>query len=129
LAQASEEDVRSFAEKWGPLNRHKRQVESVKSWRHYARLAQALMRFTAQLTSGGRGDEKDWGVICSSTPLKGFALHGLKEQEQMAVVAAAVNIWFAKARQHGILTMPGGDLQVQPHASNLFGVLVTKSHM
>ncbi len=126
LVQASDEDIRLFAERWGPLNRHKRQVESVKSWRHYARLAEALMRFTGQLTSGGRGEEKDWAVICSSTPLKGLELHQLNEPEQMAVVAAAVNIWFAEAHQHGILTMVDDDLQVSPHASNLFGLLITQ---
>jgi hypothetical protein len=110
----------------GPLNLAERQVESVKSWRHYARLALALMRFTAQLTSGGRGDEKDWALICGSTPLEGFELDGLKEREQMAIVAAAVNLWFAKARQHGVLTMVGDDLQISPNASDLFGVLVTQ---
>ena len=114
LAQASDEDIRRFAKKWGPLNRHKRQVESLKTWRRYARLAQALMRFVARLISGGRGDQKDWRLICSSTRLKGLESQGLKEREQMAIVAAAVNIWFARARQHGVLAMVGEDLPGQP---------------
>jgi hypothetical protein len=126
LAQASDEGIRRFAEQWGPLNRDRREEESVDHWRRYARLAQALMRFTAQVISGGHGDVEDWRVICQSTPVQALELRGLKDQEQMAIVAAAVNIWFDQAREHGILTMLGGDLQVRPHASNLFGVLITQ---
>jgi hypothetical protein len=130
LAQASDEDIRSFAEQWGPLNRHRREAERVDHWRRYARLAQALMRFTAQVISGGHGEQEDWRVICrviSQFPeVRSLELQGLTDQEQMAIVAAAVNIWFDQAREHGILTMLGGDLQVRPHASGLFGVLITQ---
>lgn len=126
LAQASDEAVRCFAKKWGPLNRYKRELESVKMWRHYARLAQALLRFTAYVRSGDQGDQKDWRVICNASRRKGLELQGLKEEEKLATVAASVNTWFAQAREHGILTILGKDLQVRPHASDLFGVLVTQ---
>jgi hypothetical protein len=126
LAQASEEQIRVFAESWGPLKLDSRQEESVATWRQYARLAQALLRFTAQLNSGGPGDEEDWGVICESTPMKALERGSWSPELQMAVAAAAVNTWFAQARGHGILTMLNNDLQVRPYASNLFGVLVTQ---
>lgn len=126
LAQASDEDIRSFAERWGPLNHGAREEEKVDDWRRYARLAQALMRFTAQVISGSNGKEEDWRVICQSTPVQDLELQELTDQGQMAIVAAAVNIWFDKAREHGILTMLGGDLQVRPHASGLFGFLITQ---
>jgi hypothetical protein len=126
LAQASDEDILCFAKQWGPLNRDRREEESMDHWRRYARLAQALMRFTAQVISGDHGDEEDWREICQSTPVHDLELKGLKDHEQMAIIAAAVNIWFDQAREHGILTMLGRDLQVMPHASALFGVLITQ---
>jgi hypothetical protein len=126
LAQGSEEQIRRFAKRWGPLSRQLRQEESVDSWRRYARLAQGLLRFSADVNSGGRGEEEDWRVICKSTPAKELDRRDITVPGQIAIVAAAVNTWFAQAREHGILTMLGDDLQVRPHASSLFGVLVTQ---
>ena len=96
------------------------------TWRRYARLAQALLRFTAEVTSGGRGDEEDWRVICESTPAKDLELQGLPREVKIAMVAAALNTCFAQVRGHGILTMIDHDLQVRPYSSNLFGILVTQ---
>jgi hypothetical protein len=126
LAQATEKQIRVFAESWGPLDLGSRQEESVAVWRRHARLAQALLRFTAELSSGGLGDEDDWRVICQSTPAKDLERLGLPRGTQIAIVAAAVNTWFAQARGHGILAIQDDDLQVRPYASNLFGVLVTQ---
>jgi hypothetical protein len=126
LAEGSEEAIRLFAERWGPLNLELRQEESVDTWRRYARLAQALLRFTAEVNSGGLGDEEDWREICQSTPAGNLERAGWSRESQMAIAAAAVNLWFAQARGHGILIMIGPDLQVRPFASNLFGVLVTQ---
>jgi hypothetical protein len=89
-------------------------------------LAQALMRYTAMLQSGGAGDEDDWDVICKSTPAKDLDRKGMYKGTQLAIVASAVNLWFAAAPGHGILTMMDGELQVEPHASGLFGVLITQ---
>jgi hypothetical protein len=126
LAQASDDQIRNFAERWGPLNFQSGRQESVAAWRRYGRLAQALLRFTAELRSGGRGDEEDWCVICESTPMKDLERGSWSPELQMAIAAAAVNTWFAQARGHGILTMLDNDLQVRPYASNLFGVLITQ---
>jgi hypothetical protein len=126
LGQASDEQIRRFADRWGPLHFDSRPEESLATWRRYARLAQALLRFTAELSSGGLGDEEDWRVICQSTPAKDLERLGLSRGTQIAIVAAAVNTWFAQARGHGILAIQDNDLQVRPYASNLFGVLVTQ---
>jgi hypothetical protein len=64
-------------------------------------------------------------VICESTPAKDLERQGMPDRFQVAILAAAVNTWFAQARGHGILTMLDNDLQVRPYASNLLGVLVT----
>lgn len=126
LAQASDEQIRCFADSWGPLHFDSRPEESLATWRQYARLAQALLRFTAELNSGGSVDEDDWRVICKSTPAKDLERPGRSRRLQMTIVAAAVNTWFDQARGHGILTMVDNDFQVRPYASNLFGVLITQ---
>lgn len=126
LAPASDEQIRRFADSWGPLHFDSRPEESLATWRQYARLAQALLRFTAELKSGGSVDEDDWRMICKSTPAKDLDRAGLSRRLQMTIVGAAVNIWFDQARGRGILTMVDNDLQVRPYASNLFGVLITQ---
>jgi hypothetical protein len=129
LAQAPDEQIRRFAKRWGPLDFHplgQRQEESLEAWRHYARLAQALMRYTAMLQSGGAGEEEDWDVIRKFTPAKDLDRKGLNEETQMAIVASAANLWFSAAPSHGILTMLDRELEVRPHASTLFGVLITQ---
>jgi len=60
------------------------------------------------------------------TPAKDLERSGLPREIQLAIVGAAVNTWFDQARGHGILTMQNNELQVQPYASTLFGVLVTQ---
>ena len=129
LGRASDEEIRQFADRWGPLHfdsRSEEKEESLDTWRQYARLAQALLRFTAELNSGGSVDEEDWRVICESTPAKTLERRGLTLRLQITIVAAAVNTWFDQARGHGILTMVDNDLQVRPYASNLFGILITQ---
>jgi len=126
LAQGSVEEICCFAERWGPLNLERREEEKVQNWRYYARLALALLRFTAALKAEGRGEEEDWRLICQTTPARELDRKGMPKQWQLAIVAAAVNNWFNDAREHGILTMLNHDLQVRPHASALFGILVTQ---
>jgi hypothetical protein len=126
LADASEKQIRRFAEKWGPLGLDRREEERVDSWREYARLALALIRFAGHRVTGGDGEEEDWQVICKSTPARSIDRKGMPVRTQMAILASAVNIWFAQARGHGIMTMVDGALQVRPYASDLFGVLITQ---
>jgi hypothetical protein len=101
--------------------------EHADEWRRYARLAQALLRFVGQDSVVGRGSEKDWKTICEwleifsdEAPLSSFG------KFKMEVTAGAVNLWFAQAKGHGILDVVNHKLQVRPHASNLFGILVTQ---
>jgi len=130
LASGSDEEIRQFAQKWGPLGLEKRQEEHVDRWHGYARLAQALIRFAGERVTGGAGKDEDCLVILKSflpsREAQSIDRKGMHPAVQMAVSAAAVNNWFAQARGHGILTMVDGSLQVQPYASDLFGVLITQ---
>jgi hypothetical protein len=128
LADGSEEEIRRFAAKWGPLGLDKGGKEHIDDLRNYARLAKALLRFSAELLSGGAGAGEDWNTICESiAPGQNLADRaGLDSRFQMAIIASAVNTWFAKAHGHGILAIGDATLQVRPHASNLFGMLITQ---
>lgn len=126
LASGSDEQIRAFAERWGPLNIEPRAEEDLAQWRHYAELAAALLRFSAGQPPSGGGSEADWLTICESTSAGQIDRALLSMAHQRAVLAMAVNTWFAKTRGHRILDVVYAQLQVRPNASNLFGVLVTQ---
>jgi len=126
LAFASDEQIRAFAERWGPLGIEDRAEERVSDWRDYAALAAGLLRFAAELGSGGRGSDADWLVICNGTAAKEIDRSRMSVGQQRAVTGLAVNTWFAKARGHRILDLVDAQLQMRPGASNLLGVLITQ---
>jgi hypothetical protein len=126
LAQGSQEQIRCFAERWGPLGFELSEGETIDNWRDFARLAQALLRFTAALSVGDPGDEEDWRVICQSTPAKVLERRRWSRELQLTIVAAAMNILFSRARGHRILTVGDKDLRIQLNASNLMGILVAQ---
>jgi len=126
LAFSSDEKIRAFAERWGPLGIEEKAIEHVKDWRHYAALVSALLRFTAQQASGGRGSDEDWLVICNSSLAYVIDRSGLSTAQQTAITGLAVNTWYAKARGHRILDLVDHQLQVRPSASNLLGVLIAQ---
>lgn len=126
LASGDNEQIRVFAEKWGPLGTEDRAEERVDDWRRYAALADALLRFTAVQVSGGRGSDTDWSTICKSTAAKNLDRSHLTAAEQSAVTALAVNTWFALARGHRIVDLVKARLQIRSGASNLLGVLITQ---
>lgn len=124
LASGSDEQIRVFAERWGPLGIDLRAEEHIDQWRQYATLAAALLRFAAAKGTRGRGRDADWSTICKLTEAKEFDRSDLSVAQQRAIAALAVNTWFAKARGNRILDLVDSQLQVCPGASNLFGVLV-----
>jgi hypothetical protein len=126
LADGTDEQIRQFAKKWGPLRVQMREEEELELWRYYTQLARALLRFTAERLRGGPDDEEDWQVICNSIPARSLKRGNMSHPMQMAILSAAVNMWFARARGHGIMAMVDGKLRVRPYASNLFGILITQ---
>src|SRR5579862_5953102 len=97
LAQASDEHIRRFAERWGPLRIEQREEEHLDKWRSYAVLAQAVLRFAGDRVQGGRGSTEDWGTICAWLQL-GTLDRPRSVNQQLAIAASAVNSWFAAAR-------------------------------
>jgi hypothetical protein len=129
LADGSDESIRRFAARWGPLGlERRRDEEHVDDVRRYARCAQALLRFAAELLSGSAGADEDWNTICEfAAPGQNLADRvGFSSRLQRAIIATAANTWFAKAHGHGILGIGDTTLQVRPYASNLFGILITQ---
>jgi hypothetical protein len=126
LARSSDEGIVTFAKRWGPLNLEVRAQEQIKDWRRYATLAAALLRFASDRENGGRGEDEDWRIICEQSPAVFIDRHGLNTREQTVMMAVALNSWFDQAHGHGIVTVLDGDLQIQPLASNLFGILITQ---
>jgi hypothetical protein len=128
LAEGSDENIRAFAEQWGPLGLPDRAEERIAEWRRYAKLTNALLRFTAERLTGAPGREEDWVVIVESTKIGKLDRKELKlnKNTQTAIMASAVNTWFADAKGHQILEIVDGQPRVRPGASNLFGVLITQ---
>lgn len=127
LAEGSDENIRRFAAKWGPLNFAKRAEEHIGVWRQYTRLALALLRFAADQLSGGPGLPDDWRTICESISNSSLTRIGMPRSFQMAIVAASINTWFAHAGGHSIVGVTkDGNIQVQPQANKLFGILITQ---
>jgi hypothetical protein len=127
LADGSDENIRRFGARWGPLGLRPRVIEEpIRLWHGYARLARAILRFAAERLTGGLGREEDWNTICKSIPPRSLDRSGLSSERQTAVMGSAVNTWFDKARVHGIVQMVDDQLQVQPRAGFLFGILITQ---
>jgi hypothetical protein len=126
LASGSNEQIRVFAERWGPLGIDARAEEEIAQWRDYTTLAAALLRFAAAKGTRGRGSDTDWATICMSTQAKEVDRSHMGIAQQRAIAALAVNTWFTKASGHRILDLVDSQLQVRPGASNLLGVLVTQ---
>ena len=125
LADGSDEEICKFAAEWGPLGPDARKTEErVQMWRRYAKLARALLRFTAERLNDGKGRDEDWKTICKWMPFR--PLPRMSKTSESEMVVSAVNDWFDRARGHGILDMLDNQPQIAPHAAFLFGILITQ---
>ena len=126
LAHGTDEQIRLFAERWGPLGRTARVEEHVDDWRKDASLAAALLQFTADQANGRRGNDEDWSTICESTAAQEIDRSRMRIPEQRVIVALAVNAWFAGNRGYRLLEVVDKQFQVRPGASNLLGVIIAQ---
>lgn len=131
LARGSDDEIRSFAEQWGPLGIALRAEESVDNWRHYAALANALLGFAAETATGAQSGEEAWvtirDAICSWIPAGERERFRPEIHERMAIAASVLNGWFSMAaRGHQILGVTGGRFQIRLSANNLLGGLATQ---
>ena len=124
LARASSEDIREFAGRWGPLMEPR--GEPVDDWRRWAALAQALLHFAVETVGKDPGSDEAWNTIGAWLPFGPLDRRNWNRGEQLAIAANVVNTWFDKARGHRILNVMAGQFQIQPSASNLFGVLAAQ---
>ncbi len=112
LAEASNTKICAFAGKWGPLAFGQRFEEHADDWRRYARVTQALLRFVGHDSVAGRGSEDDWRTICEWLGISSDNA-SLSSLGKFKMEITAVDVVNHK-------------LQVRPHASNLFGILITQ---
>jgi hypothetical protein len=121
LSDASDEQVRRSAGRWGPLYFGRGMRERTDDWREYARLIRAFLRYIADPRQ-----VEDWKMICRSFA-PGVQLEETDSiPEQRALTAAAVNYWYDVAHGHQILEYVGGRFQLRPGGTNLFVVLFTQ---
>jgi hypothetical protein len=126
LADRSDEQIRRFAARWGPLGFENAGEERLDDWRYYARIAQAILRFSAQRLTGGTGLQGDWNTLRIFAYRHQIDRTSMPAQIQMAIVGAAINRWYAAASGHRIMDLVDNQLRVGPGASNLFGILITQ---
>jgi hypothetical protein len=124
LAEGSDETIRRFVGRWGLLNFQVRAEEHVDDWRRYARLADAILRLSAQRLTGGRAEESDWATICGWLELKD--VKRVPRDLELSLLGAAVNRWYTRAQGHSVLQLDQNSLIIRPQASTLFGVLITQ---
>jgi hypothetical protein len=120
LSTATDEEVRKFAARWGPLRIRLEPSESLAEWREYTKLAQSIFR---QLTD--ERQVEDWKRICEwIAPGAGLAEAGpVPHSFEMVLIAAALNKWFGQARGNQILEIVGPRYQTRPTSATLFGAL------
>jgi len=124
LAESSDEQIRRFMAQWGLL-RSESPSEPAQCWRSNAKLARAILRFTAELYGTGSGCNEDWELLCNY--VTGCSLGkrlGLPVNFQLQIVAAALNKWYGSARGNCIVVCRDERLAFLNEASNLLGVLI-----
>jgi hypothetical protein len=125
LADGSLEEIRRFADRWGPLGREIGIRQQADKWREYARLALAILRFAADFHGGKARRQEDWEIIWGPER-EPVNLKGLPWKIQAAVLANAVNRWIDAAKGISVLQVVAGRHVAQISGSNLFGILATQ---
>lgn len=125
LADASDEKIRRFAARWGPL-RYRRpggaqETETIDQWRNFARLAYALVRSASLLARKETAVTEDWRLISnwagSPTAKNPGRHHG------RILLAQALNTWYDQSSGNSIVTIHRDKIILQPQSTSLFGIL------
>jgi hypothetical protein len=127
LADDSDEAIRRFAERWGPLRYPQPRTEpvvdteAVLEWRRFATLARALVRCAVALSESMRGRPEDWRSICEWLHVPNephpSTVHGL------LLVASALNLWYGRSTGHGLVEIQKTKMVMRPRAIFLFGII------
>ena len=133
LSFGSDEDIRKFAERWGPLRGGP--TETIAEWRRLATLASALVRSSVALANGDLGENGDWGIIgdwlgydCEPylrLPDRiSVARHDVALLSRRGLIAQALNRWFAESKGNVLLGLVKDELVIEPSSNTLLGILV-----
>jgi hypothetical protein len=136
LSFRSDEDIRKFAAKWGPLR--DKQTETITEWRRFANLATALIKCSVTLTNDGFGTDDDWRTICAwlgchAEPYLGLPsqtpdAEGRKHREfarylRKLLLVQSLNKWFAESKGNGLLRLVRSQAVIEPFSTTLLGIL------
>lgn len=130
LASAQDRQIRTFANKWGPLRYKERQPlrERLSHWRKYIEVANAILRCSVALRKRRAGSIEDWKVLEKWLDLIGFAerTSRLQEGDDLArryVLAQALNLWFSRAKGNSLVGIQNDKLVIVPAVNSLFGII------
>lgn len=134
LAQSTDEQIRRFAEHWGPLKYGPPQpltslTESVSDWRSYARLADAIIR-----CSGARSElatRQDWEIISTwlgerMDPVVLDPRSHVGRLYGVRLIASALNQWYSQASGMNIVGLEHERLLLRPSTTTLFGTIAVQ---
>ena len=132
LSFGSDEDIRKFAGRWGPLRGGP--TETIAQWRRLATLANALVRSSVALANGDLGENSDWGIIgdwvgYDCEPYLRRRISDARSRDpalllRRGLIGQAVNRWFADSKGNCLLTLVKEELVFEPSSNTLLGILV-----
>jgi hypothetical protein len=125
LAEASDDEIRDFATKWGPLRHRETQPETepLSDWRKYAKLAAAIFQCTIALKQGRAGSIKDWKLLGRWLNADLAFLRNENGLVGRMAVAQALNLWFSRTKASSLIAIQKEKLIVAPAVNSLFGII------
>ena len=133
LAEASDEMIRRFAERWGPLRREPLRrgqagTETVHEWRKLAGVATAVIRCAADPAQQRPGAPEDWKALCVwlRQPVDPHEFSKGGETAAMLrryVLAAALNHWYAQSSGNRLVSVEEDKLLIRPSVTSLLGII------
>lgn len=133
LAGATDEKVRRFSERWGPLRyaNMNPETESIQQWQRFASLGRALLRCTVAIGRNEPGQSPDWLAICAWLNIACDAdlarptprLPDVVALQRHLLIVSALNRWYSRSKGHTLMHLQSDRLIIQPAANTLFGII------
>jgi hypothetical protein len=138
-ADASVEQIRKFAEQWGPLGYNPptgtgAAVETVEQWRRYMTWVRAILRLARHRFTVEFAEQDARLLLEIAAPgASKLKLFNTPRQTQNQIresrrwdVARALNFLYARIPGNGIIHVVGDRFCIQLHGSNLLGILIAQ---
>ena len=138
LHKRTDEDIRRFAEEFGPLKPDLKlgEPEKVEYWRERSRLGFAIWRGWDALNSGTLGDDQDWQAISRSLGKPFEHILPTEQRHQAAfskgrvlrhgLLCRAIDRWYSQAGPHSLIRHEGTRLYLAPSCSGLPGAMIVQ---